>query len=475
MLTKRFKQLLFIITFLLIIVVAILAGSLPYSRTQHFALEFSEPPIRAFILHNVTLVDVENKNTQLDSALLISDGMISAIGSLQQLAKQYPDILLIDGNAQFVTHGLIDAHVHVFDPHDLALHLSHGITAVRSMAGTPAQLRWQQQQTQALLGARLMVMSPALNAGDDMGPFHIDVDEEDNLSDLVSRLHQQGYQGLKIYSGLQPDTVTKIIKQADTLGIPVAGHPNKTIARTDQAQPQLASIEHIEELFQINLNYQATQASVSQLAQSLLAQNQIVVGTLVAYDQIYQASQNYEAFYQTVNHDYLNSFVSFVGHRQLSDYRHSTPDSGGFTYEAKKQRALIGITRVLHEHGVTFAVGTDTGPALTQPGLSFHRELELLAQAGLSNADILKAATIHGAQLLNDPLMDGRIQVDRRADLILTAENPLVNLATLKEPTAIIFNGQLLSGPTVTSIRQQGQQHFSFFAQLGWLVEAKFN
>lgn len=83
----------------------------------------------------------------------------------------------------------------------------------------------------------------------------------------------------------------------------------------------------------------------------------------------------------------------------------------------------------LHRAGVTILAGTDAHKEDLSPfsivhGESLHRELELLVEAGLSTVEALQAATSLPAKHFG--LGDrGVIEVGKRADLVLLAENPV--------------------------------------------------
>ena len=93
--------------------------------------------------------------------------------------------------------------------------------------------------------------------------------------------------------------------------------------------------------------------------------------------------------------------------------------------------------RALHKAGVTILAGTDANETPQFPVsipfvTSFHRELELLSEAGLSNLDVLRSATVLPAKHfgLNDR---GVIALGYRADLVLLSANPLEDItATTK-------------------------------------------
>lgn len=91
----------------------------------------------------------------------------------------------------------------------------------------------------------------------------------------------------------------------------------------------------------------------------------------------------------------------------------------------------VQVVRALHEAGVQILAGTDAPNPGIAPGVSLHRELQLLVASGLSPVEALAAATVLPAQCfgLNDR---GRIAPEMRADLLLVEGDPTTNIeATL--------------------------------------------
>src|SRR5438093_4045089 len=76
------------------------------------------------------------------------------------------------------------------------------------------------------------------------------------------------------------------------------------------------------------------------------------------------------------------------------------------------------------EGGVRVGFGTDSGSADTYPGYFELRELELMAAAGMSPMDVIKAATSVSAGVLK--LNDiGTLAVGKNADFLVLSNNPL--------------------------------------------------
>lgn len=95
--------------------------------------------------------------------------------------------------------------------------------------------------------------------------------------------------------------------------------------------------------------------------------------------------------------------------------------------------------RKINEAGGILVAGTDqtTGPAL-------HRELELLADAGIPPSDIIRIATLNGAIFLGKERELGSIEEGKIADLVLLAADPTTDINNAKQIVQVIKGGQLI-------------------------------
>ena len=76
------------------------------------------------------------------------------------------------------------------------------------------------------------------------------------------------------------------------------------------------------------------------------------------------------------------------------------------------------------------------------PGLMTHRELELLAQAGLSPVEVVTAATRTGALALRKSDELGTIEPGKRADLLLLNANPLEDVRNFRKIDQVMLEGE---------------------------------
>lgn len=99
--------------------------------------------------------------------------------------------------------------------------------------------------------------------------------------------------------------------------------------------------------------------------------------------------------------------------------------------------------RAVHDAGIVIAMGTDAGNIGTVHGPSIHREMALMAQAGLSPRAVLASATVGGAQVLGLSEQLGDVAPGKLADLDVLDANPLADLANLAAVHAVVRGGRL--------------------------------
>ena len=104
------------------------------------------------------------------------------------------------------------------------------------------------------------------------------------------------------------------------------------------------------------------------------------------------------------------------------------------------------VIKAAYEKGVKLVVGTDL------PGCELHNEIELLSKdCGISNIDLLKAATLTGAEILGKKGVLGEISVGAEADAIILSANPLTDLSAINDIYITISNGQIVYDSTTTA------------------------
>ncbi|HSR59400.1 MAG TPA: amidohydrolase family protein, partial [Robiginitalea sp.] len=87
--------------------------------------------------------------------------------------------------------------------------------------------------------------------------------------------------------------------------------------------------------------------------------------------------------------------------------------------------------------GGRVTTGSDSGFIYQLYGFAYIRELELLREAGFHPLEVIRAATLNGAEALGAADQIGTVEPGKLADLVIVGENPLANLKVLYGTGAI--------------------------------------
>ncbi|MFC2166188.1 amidohydrolase family protein [Acidobacteriota bacterium] len=114
---------------------------------------------------------------------------------------------------------------------------------------------------------------------------------------------------------------------------------------------------------------------------------------------------------------------------------------GIMTYYPK----IVDRLKRAHKIGVKMAFGSDVVvevPGHTR-GSSALTLLDTWLEAEIPAADILRAMTVHAAEMLDMGKTRGNLKAAMRADIIAVPENPLENIKTLRNVKFVMINGKV--------------------------------
>lgn len=122
-----------------------------------------------------------------------------------------------------------------------------------------------------------------------------------------------------------------------------------------------------------------------------------------------------------------------------------------------KMRELVGgevmdgwLARIarMREAGVRIVAGTDSGfrfGGMDNRTDDYVAGLEVLAAAGFSNEEVLRAATVTAAEACGRGAVIGSLEAGKNADLIAVRGDPLTNLADLRNLDLVLVSGRAVT------------------------------
>jgi len=126
----------------------------------------------------------------------------------------------------------------------------------------------------------------------------------------------------------------------------------------------------------------------------------------------------------------------------------ATMEGNPFFTDAIKAKAIaagaasMGNIGNAYKAGVKIAFGTDS--AVTPHGLN-GQEFALMIQAGMTETDAIRAATVATADLLDRSADLGTIEAGKLADIIAVQGNPLEDITELERVTTVVMDGRVIS------------------------------
>ena len=460
----------FITIFSILFIISIIASGsilfLDYVRPSGLFAVKNTPKL---IIDNINIVVPSYNKVLKNRQIIIENGIISAINEEPKTLSH--DFKSINGNGAYLSPGLFDMHVHVYDRKNLMLTLTHGVTTVQNLRGQPMHLRWKEElQNNEWLGSNLYTSSPVL-AGEGTHALNQEVLTPEEGAIQVKLAQAKGYDSIKVYGDLNTKTFESIMIMAKKINMPVVKHaPLPANGSQWSYLENIQSLEHVEDIFQGLLNYKFDESKLTEIAVKLKQLNTPIAPTLETFNHLTQLSLHKESFIDTLPLDYINPLYYDI-EELFTVSRWLNVGKEHADFNAKELQFLLKTVKVLAEQDVKLLVGSDTGTMFTIPGIATHNEISLLKEAGLSNYKILQAATISAAEALGIEKRYGSVDIGKVADLVISTDNPLKDITTLKQPTAVIKNGQYLNNETLQLMRDSAKEQSYYWSVITLLED----
>ena len=432
-----------------------------------FALAWAAMPAHAAVtvLKDFTLIDGTGRAPMKAAALSIEDGRITWIGPAAQV-KIPAGASLVDLGGKFVIPGLIDSHVHLglvqdvsqdikFYSRDsveqqLRTYAAYGVTAVQVL-GTDKDdifaIRADQRR-KPLAMARVFTSGQGLVFKGSYGGvpnLNRPVANAEEARKAVDEQAAKGVDFIKLWVDdefgdlplrMPPDVSKAIIDQAHKHGLRAIAHVfylenAKTLAA--QGVDGFAHSVRDQAVDQALLDAMKQHGTV-QLAATLSREASFTHTKLPFLDDPF--------FSRGVSPAALATLASPERQQKLASAKHFSQ------YKSVFETALSNTAKLV-KAGVSYGVGTDSGPTARFGGHFLHWELQLMVQAGLTPLQALTAATGGNAKLTGAADL-GTLQAGKAADLIVLDADPSADIRNTRTIHAVYVAGT--SVPTIWSL-----------------------
>ncbi len=103
---------------------------------------------------------------------------------------------------------------------------------------------------------------------------------------------------------------------------------------------------------------------------------------------------------------------------------------------------MMAFAGLCHRAGVRIVVGSHSTVPKAGRGWAYQRELELLAECGLTPMETIAAATRRNAEFFRLSARLGTIQSGKLADLVLLEGDPLKDIRAMRRVERVMLNGR---------------------------------
>jgi hypothetical protein len=444
---------------LVAVLIGVLSGAFVLDHFQTRYLELSHhsgAKGNSYLIKNVNVIAMTADTVLAQHMVLIQDGMIAEVAP--EITRT--DIEEIDGKGGFLSPGLVDMHVHVWDEYELGLYLAHGVTAVRNLWGQPMHLRMKEALAkEELVGPVFFTSGPKLTGPEFIGDDNLQLNTPEEARAKVVEYKERGYDFIKTYYGLTGPLLDAILDESRGMGYDVVAHPTPMVDYSFHFRPGIVTVEHAEEIVQQALKFDLDTAKLNAVMDSCVAYPEATLcPTLVVFHNIYRL-MTVKDILSPASLDYMNPLIRMVDSQAQYDRwtGSKAEDSTVVARILEQHQWHMMAVRGLHERGVNIVAGTDAGIGVTPPGLSMHQELAFYVEAGMSPFEALQTATINPSYTHDFLKNMGSIQEGKMANLVLTQENPLDNLATLSNPEQVWVRGRSYDQESLALFKEKAQ------------------
>ena len=390
---------------------------------------------RVLVIRGATVIDGRGGPAIRDAAVVVRGERIAAVGPRTAVTIP-PNAEVFDASGLTLVPGLIDSHFHIDGDDGLpALYLTHGITSVRD----PGQ--WIEAYDMARKSGapvpRLFLCGPHLDSPPPAYPADsFIVRDAEETRRAVNRFADEGASAIKVYFRLPLALIRVAVEAAHARGLPVTSHL-EIVDAGDAIRAGVDGVEHATSFGTALLPLR----DAEKYRQAVLADNNArVQGRYQAWNTIDFDTARARALIELiVARGTVISPTLAVFERQTGD-----KDATAIQVQAFKQmEAFVGR---VHRAGAHVVVGSHSDVPHAERGWAYHRELELLVDAGLTPMQALMAGTAENARFFRVANRLGRIEAGLLADLVLVNGDPLENISNMRRVTRVMLNGTWVAG-----------------------------
>jgi dihydroorotase-like cyclic amidohydrolase len=387
------------------------------------------------IIKDVNIIPISENKLIIKQSIAVTNGIITAISDFDKIEKD-KNTIIIEGQGKFVMPGLAEMHSHLPSSEKLdtflMANIAAGVTRLRAMNSVEPVLKIKQLISTKTIAPHLYY--PYIFTKNEL------VSSLSQVDSLMSVIKKDGYDFIKMFSIANEPLFDNLMRAANANNIIVCGHYPNMVKLDKVIASGYKSIEHLAGYEKIRSESEIT--DIVQLTRKHGLYNCPTLDWDVTAADL-QLFDNYKKrlVFNIAPKHYLDSW-----NKELENYIAKTGKEkiikGQESYLPVFQRKTHMLKK-LNDAGALLLLGSDPGSLFQLHGFNMYEEMLHWANAGLSNYDILKAATINPATFFNQEKEWGTVEKGKIADLILLDKNPMEDIRNMQTLELTIIKGKV--------------------------------
>ena len=420
----------------------------------------------ATLIKNANIVDVRSGKILENRMVVIDSGKIKKISERIENPEAYSK--QINAQGHYLMPGLAEMHAHIPQPstdakrieETLFLYVSNGITTIRGMLGDPSHLVLREKAKNGeILSPRIFTSSPSLNGNSVKTP--------EEAKAKVTIYQKEGYDFLKIHPGIRLEVFDELVRTANEVGIPFAGHVPVDVGIVHALESKYKSIDHVDGFLE---GLVPESENVEPTENGFFGYNFTPLADVSKIDALVEMAKTNQVWIVPTQSLFTKWFapidvnelltlpeMKYMPASTLEDWQRrkeeSTGEASGFneaqweSFDAIRKQLI----KKLSDNGHGMLLGSDAPQLFNVPGFSIHKEMQDMADAGMTNLEIIQSGTINPAIYFDMEDTFGEVKEGLHADLVLLEANPLEDLGALQKLAGVMLKGKWIPKDEIDS------------------------
>jgi Amidohydrolase family len=403
------------------------------SLTNSFGQSKSEISQAEYVFRHVNVLPISSETTLKNQIVGIQNGKIIFISNDNFTSTLKTKAQIIQGKDKYLMPGMADMHCHFPEKKEIKnyflMNLLAGVTHLRSMRGDLEHLGYRNQSDypKPYLQLTTQAIGKSMNI------------TEERADSLVKNSKDKGFDLVKVLSIKDSASFSNLMTASKKYQLPVAGHYLSNIRRQDFIKSGYQTIEHLGGLVEFQKMGDSTFNSIADLTKK----NNVYHCPTLDWYQIAYFLLPEETMKKRAGMEYVADSVKTKWAKTLHEDTQKMGEADVKKYHdyyEGLQKKHFEVLKKINDKGINIIAGVDASEIYSVPGFAILEEMKLYSQAGLSNYDILKTATINPAKYAKNEASFGTIEKGKNADLILLEGNPLENLESVSKVNGVFVN-----------------------------------